>query len=476
MKYGLQLGQTFIGIQKGITVPPFTENVESGMPWRVVFTEAKDLGAILQGKYTDTSLIELFGCVSEIFAPIDAIASRVTSGKFQFVNIKTGKPIEDNELLNNFLESPNPFQNFKELLYEAVCYELVTGKEYMLFNTPDIFKRVSLDTLMNTYNLPADQITLKTPDRIKLFSAKKVSDVILGYTLAKGSNDEITFDTEKVLHRKAINLDWSDKKLNGRSPLLSAEKALKNLIAVYEARRVIYVKRGALGMWVSRKKDDSGVVSLTPSEKKEARKDMDEAYGLNIKKDTVGITGAPVDFIKTALSIADLQPFEETMADAAAIYAVYNVPQELMPQKDKGTTFENQRIASRNLYRGKAIPIAESYCRSIANQLKLRDVGIDFKVTFDHIEVLQENRKESADVLFTNSKSYQTMFLNGVITLNDWVLSSGNEKVNGNSLYDKRIYEMDETEIAQVERIMQLQSKAKPATTNEPNSNNTPQN
>ena len=54
-------------------------------------------------------------------------------------------------------------------------------------------------------------------------------------------------------------------KFMGRSRLDSQKYTVSNIIAVYEARNAIYVKRGALGLIVNQKKDADGTVAMKPS-------------------------------------------------------------------------------------------------------------------------------------------------------------------------------------------------------------------
>lgn len=475
MKIGLQLGKHFIGYQTTkATIEPFTENMESGMVYRVTGS-VEDILSTLRGDMTDKTLIELFGSVAEIFSPVHAIAGRVVSGNFQFRKTSASQTvITNNEYLNALLTSPNPFQNFYELLYEAVVYELVTGKNYLFSNTPKSLPSLDYKNIYATWNLPADRITLKTPEKIKLFSATKVSDVIQAYVLDKGTEDEISFPTTNVMMRKQINLDWKDRKIKGRSPLLSAEKAIANLIAVYQARNVVYVKRGAMGMWVSRKKDDSGMIALSATEKKDIRDEVDRDYGLvsgkGMKKHTVGVTDAPADFVKTSMSISELMPFEETSADAAAIYGVLEVPYELAP-KPKGETYSNQMNAEKGLYQNRAIPIAKSWAQSITNFWELDQFGIEMFVDFRHIEVLQEDIQSQAKRNQFNSQTYLVQFTNGVMTLNEWL-----EKIEGdrntNPMYDKLIYDMTPEELNIVKEILNIQKPAAVAVTGQGADNN----
>lgn len=464
MRAGLQFGKHFFGYESavkdigaGSVTGPFTENVESGMPYRVAGTNIADLMALLNNEYTDRTLIELFGTMAEVYSPIDAIASRAITGVFNFKRIDTDEIIYGNPTLDKLLEQPNPFQNFQELLYEAICYELVLGNEFMLSNTATTLPRVDYKNVITTYNLPGDKITIKTPDSIKLFTAQKISDVVQGYILEKGGNNEQTFKTENVLHRKEVSLEWKDKKLKGRSRMLSAKRALANLIAVYEARGIVYIKRGAMGMWVSRKLDDSGTVALTDKEKKDAREELDKNYGITKGKHTVGMTGVPMDFVKSSFSIDELKPFDETKADASAVYAVYGVPDELMPGNDNGT-YENKRVASIDVYRTRSIPITESWCQSLTNFWQLKPAGIYLSVDYSHIEILQENKKQKADTNSVNTKTLFQQFQTGAIPMNEYLAQMGYEPPT-NALYKKLIYDMTPEELAKVKEVLSLVQK-----------------
>jgi hypothetical protein len=443
-QYGIKIGNLFFGASRK-SYAPFTEDIESGRPYLI--TSDGDFSKILsaiRGTYTDTNLIELFGTVAEIFAPIDAIASRVIAGAFQFKRVKDDEIIYDNKDLNKILASPNPFQNFQEMLYEAVCYEYVTGKAYVYSSTPETLSRMDYKNLITTYALPSDNVKLVTKKRIKLFSATTQSDVIEKYELDDGSNEKIPLKPENVLYRKQVNLDWKGKKVEGRAKLLSGEKPIANIIAVYEARNVIYVKRGALGFLVSKKSDASGNVSLTPDEKKSISDELDRRYGLNKKKHLIGLSEAPIDFIRTSMSIQELQPFDETMASASALYAVLGVPRELMPRVE-GATYENQKAAERGFYQNVIIPLAKSWCQSLTNFWGLDAAGIYLDVDFSQIEVLQANKKENAEVLEKNVVSYTKLYKDGAITYNEWLIALGYEAREG---YDKYINDLENVPMA----------------------------
>lgn len=437
-----------LSTKSGYTLQPFTENMESGMPYIVSGNDIKDILATLRGEYTDRTLINLFSTVAEIFAPIDAIASRAAGAKFMFRKKSNKAVVDDNPNLNRLIgDAVNPFQNFQQLFYEAIVYEYCTGKEFWYNNVPGTLA-LDYKNIATQYNLPADRITIEVPERIKIFSATKIEDVIIRYILDKGGNDETTFLVNSVLYRRRANLNWKARKIEGRSPLLSAEMAIANLIAVYQARNTIYLKRGAMGMWVSKKTDHSGNVSLTKDEKKGLAEELQKDYGVagdTRRKHTVGYTDAPVDFVASSMSIKDLEPFEETKADAAAIYGVLGVPYELAP-KSEGESFSNQLTAEKSLYQNVVIPLVSSYCRSLTNSWGIGKWDYELIATWDHIEVLQDNKKDEAERRAKIVEYATKQYKDGAITYNEWLKEMG-YPVRG-SEFDKYINELESVPMA----------------------------
>ena len=395
--------------------------------------------------------VKLFHEIPEIFAPIHAYASRIANADFQLRKNKNDQVVYDNAEWNRLFNNPNPLQHFRELIYEAVVYEMVTGNVMMYFNTPDTLNR-DYTNVQTIWNLPSDQMTLELRKPLKLYQSTSLADIILSYKL----DDRNKFKPDDVLHIRGTNIKWDSNKFGGRSPLESASKAICNLIAVYEARNVIYTKRGALGAMVSEKTDESGKVPLTAGERKELHRDFQASYGLSHGKSPIALTSMPVRFERFGMSISELEPFEETLADAAAIYGALGVPFELAP-KLKGETFSNQENAERSFYQNSVIPKANMYMQSLTNKLGLNEAKLYLHASFDHVDVLQENKKEKAAVDKQNGDTHEQRFLNGVGTLNDWIVANGNDKIT-NPLYELRLFEMSPEQLEQVKAVLSLKT------------------
>ncbi len=409
------------------------------------------------GDYSDYELITLYYSIAEIFAPVSMIANAVASGRFELKKTKDDSVVYDNKWMNQLLAAPNPLQNWQQFIYEAVTWLYVNGKSYIYANTPETMSvnYRNISTLANLYSYSVEPIC---DVYVKLWSATNISDIIKGYNINDGTP---TIPTDKVLFQQFMSLQNNDKKIRGKSPLLSARKAIDNISVNYDARNSIYTNRGAMGMLTNRMSDAGGYVALTPDEKKQIITDYNSTYGVTGGRSPIGISQFPLDYLKIGMSIAELLPFEEAQAVTAAIYSVLDVPLDLAPSA-KGTTFENQKMAQRALYQRVAIPMAKQYAQSLTTFLKLEEVGLYLDVDFDHIEVLQGNRKEKAETEKIENESLSLQFNSGIITLNDWISKTGGEPVV-NDLYNKRLLEMTPEQVTFVKSIIN-----KTTVTNEP--------
>lgn len=418
---------------------------------------------LLYGQYGRQNFIQLFYCLPEIFAPINEIASRVADATWQLRKSWNDEVDYNDADFNRLFTKPNPLRTFKQFVYEAVCYEYLTGANIEYFNRPSTL-RDEYKNYLSWFNLPSDKICIEKVKGADIYSSTDIKDLVSGYKLGNRK-----FDVSNVLPFITGDLKNPEDIASFRSPLCGAKLAIKNLLPVYEARGVIYIKRGALGFLVSRKSDDSGLISLTKREKEEAQSEFQNTYGLTGEKHQVGVTAAPVDFIKTSMSIQELQPFDETLADAVSIYSTLKVPRHLVPSKDN-STFANADADMKSFYANVIIPCANRYAEAWTNKFKFdrRYIYADFS----NIPELQENRKERATTDKTMGSVWLERWQNGVCTLNDWIVASDLTKGSG-GIYDKKIFDMTPEELQMAKNVLNLKSNQ---SNTQDSQNNTPTN
>lgn len=429
------------------------------------------LNQLFEGYYGDLNLMTLFYCLPEVFAPINEIATRVADTAWQLRKEWNDEVDYKNEDFNRLFSQPNPLNSIQDLVYMAVCYELVTGKQFFYINKPDTLALSGMASIAAWWNLPAHRTRAVLKDNVNPLAATSIADFILRYDTTVGGRQQ-RLDPPKVLQMCRMSLQHPYDPNCAKSPLMGADKAIRNLVPVYEARGTIYIKRGALGFLVSRKEDESGLVAFTAKEREQLNKDANDTYGLTGNKSTIGITNQPVEFVRTAMSISELEPFEETLADAVAIYATLRVPRHLVPSKDQ-STYANAASDMKTFYADVIIPMANRYAQAWTTFFGLKEDRRYIYPDFSKVPVLQENQKEKSEVDFKNGQTYLTRWMNGACTLNEWIVANDGNKVSS-PLYDKKLLEMTPEELDQVRAVINLKSaavKPQPEDTNNENVN-----
>jgi hypothetical protein len=418
---------------------------------------------LLNGFYASNNYLTLFYELPEIFAPVHEIASRVSDAVWQLRAYSTDEVIYNDTDFNRLFSQPNPLNTIRQLIYQAVCYEIVTGKQFFFKNSPSTLAFTGLSSIETWSNLPGHQVVADLKRGIDPYVATTVSDFVNKYTIPREDGKKREFEVKDVLPIINFSLSSPNNINAGVSMLKGADKAVRNLIPVYEARRTIFVKRGAMGFWVSRKKDADGIVSLTPKERKDADADINSQYGITGDKMTIGVSSAPIDFVKSGMSLQELQPFEETLSDAVAIYRVLRVPRHLVPSKDN-STFSNANADMKAFYSDVIIPWAKRYADLFTTWM-----GVDGKVnykryihaSFEHLDILQENKKEKAETDKINGTVWYERWKNGAASLNQWITANGDKEINL-PIYNKLLGEMTPEEIEAVKVFINLSGIMQP--------------
>jgi hypothetical protein len=346
-------------------------------------------------RLSEQNAYRLAWALSEIYFPIDAIADRVAALPFLVVNAEgeiTEPPIRIRELL----ETPNPFATFSTNMYDAVFNELADGNNYIYVKTPKSFKSITPDTITGVYVLRPDKVDINIKQsRPKYFDAAVASDLIESYGYnAPGDNTTEKLPTENIIHERSVNMREQGG-LKAGSPLMAVKRNVDDLIAVYEARYKVYVHNGVAGILarkLSTKGDDVNALVNDPVTRDSIMADLKLRTGLTGNKNITAISSVPLEFIRTLATISELQPFDETRADALQIAGVYGVDKDLTPFKD-GTTFTNKEQAEKNLYQNVVIGVANDKARTFTKAYALDKVGLRLMPDFSGVPVLQEDRQ-----------------------------------------------------------------------------------
>ena len=440
------------------------------------------LDRLIHPSVVGNNFIEMFKTIPEVFWPIDFIAKRISEAHFDLKRVKDDSLVWCNRLgADTILEQPNPIMTWREIVYQHFVYKLATGNAFFRASMADSVgpDAIKFQWCSNYWSLPAHLVEVKPMEYsygVPMFGIANIDELIKGYTLDLGAYSGLTIPYWQIWHdRDGIpELIRGKGYLKADSRLLSVKKPIANLIAVYEARNVIFLKRGALGFIVAQKVDPTGTVALEPSEKEELRKEFNSKYGLEEGKSPFAITDIPVNFIKTSSSIAEMQPFDETLEDAIKIASVFGIPSVLVPRKDQ-STFSNQDTAEKSVYTSVIIPAAKRFCEAITTFLGLKQKGLYLDCDFSDVACLQIGLKESEEVKKLVNERCLSQFNNGLISINDWRSQIHEDALEGD-IFDKTKFEMTPEEIAKVDSVIKALSSPIQINTGQPGEKNTDNN
>ena len=380
----------------------FAEQLNDGA-WLSYFNQyVNGLGNDKIAKFDQDSAYDLAMHIAEIFIPIDAIAERTSSVKYDLIDEATGNVVIPTGNLKRLIDNPNPLSRFNDIIYQSIFSELAEGNSYTYVKIPDSFKNTTIDNISNIWVLK--------PNLTKPVLKKNVSNPFL----MKDSSDFIDYyktfflyehklDPRFVHHNTALGVDALGA---GESPLFACEKNINNILAVYQARYNVYAKNGNAGILAKAPSGGGGQSlqdAIDPVTRDTMLKDLQDRNGLTGNKNFIGLSSVPLQFIKTLGTIKELEPFDETLENAIKIAGVFGVNKELLPKKDNAT-FSNQEIAEKSFWQNVIKSMAEDKARDLTKIFHLPE-GLIFKPDFRGIEALQEDKKSGleADGLYIDN-------------------------------------------------------------------------
>ena len=395
----------------------------------------------------------MFHNIAEVQFPILYICRRIMNANFvlrksaddSIVWADTSRGFRDKYVAGiiekGLLQAPNQYMNFKEFVFNAFICKFLYGNQY-----------IYADTRRNDGRLweNCDKYYVLQPQSVRVNANYEnyVSPNRDVHYLYYDRNSVRKIYTDLMYHIIDLPSFGTSKEsvYIGRSRLDAQKYPISNICAVYEARNIIYVKRGAMGLIVNQNRDVDGAVILTPKDKEDMRNEFYSTYGITGRdKAPVAIMDKPVSYIPIGMNIQELMPFEECMFDASSIAGAYGVDSNLIPRKDN-PTYSNLNTAEVNVYNSVVIPEVKKWLDGFNSFLGLYDAGYYIDALWDDVSVLQDTWQKRQISLKSISDRCKQEFNSGLITLNDWRVAIGKERIE-DKLYDRTLLEMSEAEI-----------------------------
>ena len=390
--------------------------------------------------YTNVSAIRI---VADIKANAKA-NMRLTPVDLKGEQITKESATPDQKKIISLMEMPNPTQSTWEFLRLNSLYKEIWGRTFIHANVPSGYK-LNGTTIKSLVSLPT-QYTFPIYTG-KIISSTKRSDIISKYEL-RFNTDVQSFDTDNILDRSDANINYLDDiylspnhvyDVNSCSKLLSLNKEITIYVNALNGRNSNIKNGGARGIFVSGKKDALGIFNLTDKEKNSAQSELDKYGSMDNQKKYI-VTTTPLQYQNIAFSPKDLMLLEETFQSMITISDVFQVPSDLVRLQIGGSGKEAEKELLKRLYTQTIIPESKDTADDLNKFLKTEDFGMKFVASFDHLDFLQEDKKDESIKNRNINIAYRDMFKSGAIVFNTWLRAMGlpEDKVYG----EMRIFDL----------------------------------
>jgi hypothetical protein len=359
--------------------------------------ETKNLGNIVvPEKFTTLNSFVLSNSVPELFFPMDFYADRISKVRF-FVATKAGKEIMNTELNRFIQDGINPLYSFSDLIY-SYAFSLLDGNAYNYLGVPSIYKNINASTIERWDVLQPNLVWIDEYSNLSSLNIRSWQEYIQRAYYNEGGIQRTEIDkTKLVIHTLGFKRRQNSNFLTD-GLLWKANKAIDILLSVYSARYNVYANNGRAGI-LAYKGQHGGAMETTlmiGNKREEMVADINEKTGLTGRKSIWGISGVPIEFVKTLATISELMPLDETLECAIKIAAPFQIPPGLIPRKD-ASTFDNQAANEQSVWENGLLSMASTVCQNLT---KMFGFPSTVKIMFDadNVSALTKNESDKEDL------------------------------------------------------------------------------
>ena len=321
------------------------------------------------------------------------------------------QPLEgDTANLNKIFKQPNECQNWTQFVQENVGFKLLLGNSFTYGLEPvgmEIEPGSGMERVFTKlYNLPAQFVEIITGNWTQPVAAYKLL-----------TNTSITFNVEKVLHRKYWNPNYSAEgsfsfagtvsgistggggdNYYGLSPLSPLCNVVKRSNDSYTASMRMLENGIPAGIVSSNGK------ALNDKERKNLEQQYMQRFGGASNKNKLLFASQELKWQALGMNSVDMQLLDSNKADLEDIARVYRVPLPLL--MNEASTMDNVRTSTVSLWHDAIIPELEEL-KSALNMFLVpgweRMTGKKLHIEYDlsNIKALQKNLTEQSDRLLS---------------------------------------------------------------------------
>lgn len=347
--------------------------------------EIKSLGNIVvPEKFTSEKAFVLANCIPELYFPCDFYADRISKLR-PYIATPAGREIANTEL-NRFIDNRiNPLFTFSDLLYAYVFSLLSDGNSHNYLTVPSIYKDISPSTIERWDVLQPNLVTIEEHSNISILNISNMNELVkrVYYNdsgIGRGELNKDNYYIQNLASKRRAN-----SRILTDGLLHKSQQAIDILLSVYSARYNVYANNGAAGYLARKGANNESLEASVMGmghKREDIVKDILQRDGLTGKRNIWGISGVPIEFVKTLATISELMPLEETLELSIKISAPFQIPSGLIPRKDH-STFDNQSENEQSVWENGLISMADTVAANLTKMFRFKNA----KIMFDYSDV-----------------------------------------------------------------------------------------
>ena len=377
------------------------EIIESGIE-----TNPYDITAIgnliVPEKLTDRNVFTLCNSVAELDFPVDFYADRISKLR-RYIADKDGNKIENTELNRFINDSINPFYTFSDLVYQYVYSLLAYGNAISYLGIPSILgNKITVNNITRWDVLNPDLFSLDEYNNVSLLEVTDKKALIKRAKYSDNSGRDKDLNLNQLFIDNYSLRKQANSVILSKSPLFSRNKSIDTLLAVYSARYNVYANNGAAGYLAKKsltQNNGSLEAAFMDTNHREAiLKDINNRNGITGKRNLWGISGVPIEFVKTLATISELMPLDETLECSIKIASAFQIPPVLVPRDDQ-STYDNQAAAEKNVWENGILAMDRTVNENLTRLFGLNKQKVSIQSDYEDVSCLITNAASNEDLI-----------------------------------------------------------------------------
>lgn len=378
-----------------------------------------------------------FNCPT-VSAIINRKAQSYINGKVKIVELSGKNRGVESEgtvarKISALMANPNPLQTRMQFEAQSYIFTQLFGYSIVLMQKPVGFPNYDAKYM---WNIPPHMVRIDESTGMFYKNEKNgIESIMIEY-----NNETAYIPVTDVFIIKDIMPSFHTVIIPD-SRIKTIEMPINNIMGAYESRNVLINSRGALGMITNKTRDAYSAIPLTKPQKEELHTDFQRMYGLRKGQSGIIISSADLAWQSMVLPTKELMLFEEVEDSNNRICDAYMFPPELLGKMGSGTTFSNMQTATRNLYQDAIIPESNHTYEQWNKLFECSRYDIEIKKCYQHLAVLQPDKKAEAEASLRLNQALQIEFRNDLISLNEWRMARGYDPMEDGDVYYSEIKE-----------------------------------